>query len=74
MPCAPVFQLPVAHEVESKARTRVLLAAAIRPMYDLGACRAKITGHNTECVGSFRSRIKRRETWCNVSVHGRYGE
>ena len=33
------FQLSVAHEVEPKACTRRILAAAIWPMCDLGACR-----------------------------------
>ena len=41
------FQLPVAHEVEPKAFYKAFLAAAIRPMCDLGACRDEITGHNT---------------------------
>ena len=43
---------------------KVPLIAAIRPIRDLGACRDKITGHNTgislllsvdKCVGSFKS-------------------
>ena len=49
------------------------LAADIRPMRDLGACRDdfgaftnEITGHNTgiidECVGFLNSPVERRET------------
>ena len=41
------FQLPVAHEVKPKAVYKAPLAAAIKSMHDLGACRDEITGYNT---------------------------